>query len=123
MSSRGHCSDVGGFNRQLCIWTANNKRINKHLVSKDQLLTMKAVPADCNQYRILVNLDLFDDYYYNKFINPDLEKYCRELVNALLKTIHFVLSDPDPYVIHYEFKCRGQHIVKHAMYSFGGVVY
>jgi len=122
--SRDQCSFSSTFNQRLSIWARSNKRIGSALTPGKNLFRFTDTPNDPRGATIHVDLDLLNQQYRSKFIEPDFPAYCTRLIKALENTIHFQLAaDPEQYTIRYDFKWQKRVLVKHVVYVFGAMIF
>jgi hypothetical protein len=111
---------ASAFTLDIGFWVRHNSRLNKALPPKVELITMHITSQD---RFISVDLKLFREPYYKKFVEPNVERYCLGFLRAIEgRVIHILSCEMEPYTIRYEFYYHGGVIKKYVTYSFGSMI-
>ncbi len=117
---RYHLYFATEFTTKINSWVWHNNRLVNALPRKGELIQMHIFSQD--RY-VSVNLKLFKEQYYKKFVEHNVEKYCVGLLMAMEARVIQILScGIEPYTIRYEFHYHGGIIKKHVTYSFGSMI-
>lgn len=118
---RYHLYFGGIFTDELNQWVKHNRRLNRYLPKEPELVRLHITLQD--RYAT-VDLKLFKEAYYKKFIEPSIEAYSIGLLKAMEAPVMRILSrELEPYTIRYEFHYNKGILKKHVTYSFGSMMY
>jgi hypothetical protein len=100
------------LNRSLTGWVRSNRYIIKSIAKYSLLFVVSGST-------IKVNLDEFNLDYSKKFIRPDFEGYCKNLLEALKRHLErFVQKMKLEYItVHFVFRHKTNQYNKTVMYS------
>ena len=120
-ANREHVSFGRIFTGELAFWVRHNRRLSAALPPKSELISLHVTT---NDVYATVDLKLFNEKYYKKFIEPDVELYSIRLLKAIeARVFSIIAGNTEPYTIRYEFHHHKGIYKKHVTYSFGSMIY
>lgn len=120
-ANREHVSFGGIFTGEIAFWVRHNRRLSAALPPKAEFISLHVTTKDVYA---TVDLKLFKEPYYKKFIEPDVELYSIRLLKAIESRVFSIISgNTEPYTIRYEFHYHKGVFKKHVTYSFGSMIY
>ena len=84
------------FTGELAFWVRHNRNLSAALPSKSELISLHVTTKDIYA---TVDLRLFNDPYYKKFIEPDVELYSIRLLKAIeAKVFSIIAGNTEPVI-------------------------